>query len=219
MGKIKSILIASLTLASLANGAQAVTTYTNGTLIVIEGNPQPNETNIFMQGLPNATDRDGNVGSQSGTDLIHFKTTTPVDFSNGFATITTCNSCSPAPLIHNVTITSPTGLLWNDMLFGALPTSAHSSDLTITAFLGGQQLGQVFIANIGNGLDPLLTMIAVSGVMDKLVLTSDFGVAQFKQFEISFAPVPLPPAAILFGTALVGLVTLGRRRRSDRLAQ
>jgi hypothetical protein len=35
----------------------------------------------------------------------------------------------------------------------------------------------------------------------------------------SVSPIPLPPAALLFGTALVGLGVLGRRRRKDGLAQ
>ena len=117
------VLATAAVVISAASSAQAATvTYTNGTLIVIEGNPQPQETNIFFQGATNAKTQDGNVGSQSGTGLINFTTTTAADFANGFATISTCNSCNPAPLIHSVTITSPNGLQWNDMVFGALPT-------------------------------------------------------------------------------------------------
>jgi hypothetical protein len=36
--------------------------------------------------------------------------------------------------------------------------------------------------------------------------------------DVSPSPVPLPPAAMLFGTALVGLGVLGRRRRSNAQA-
>src|SRR5262245_5644559 len=37
--------------------------------------------------------------------------------------------------------------------------------------------------------------------------------------DVTAPAVPLPPAAFLFGTALVGLGLLGRRRRKDGLAQ
>ena len=36
--------------------------------------------------------------------------------------------------------------------------------------------------------------------------------------DASLSSVPLPPAALLFGTALVGMGVLGRRRRKDALA-
>jgi hypothetical protein len=36
--------------------------------------------------------------------------------------------------------------------------------------------------------------------------------------DVSVSPVPLPPAAMLFGSALVGLGVLGRRRRSNAQA-
>ena len=38
-------------------------------------------------------------------------------------------------------------------------------------------------------------------------------------FGLATSPVPLPPAALLFGTALVGLGVLGRRRRKEGVAQ
>jgi hypothetical protein len=33
--------------------------------------------------------------------------------------------------------------------------------------------------------------------------------------DVSTPPIPIPPAAFLFGTALVGMTVLGRRRRKD----
>jgi hypothetical protein len=222
---LKTVGLTAALAIGLGTGAAqaATTTYTNGSLTVIEGNPQPKETFIFLPGGTNTTSENGNVGSQTGTSLINFLTTTPVDFAQGFATITTCNSCKPAPLIGSVTLTSPTGLKWNDVLFGALgPSGSGASQLTMTAYLGTTVLGTVAIADIGSGLDALLTEISVAGLMDKLVLTSSTGLVQFKQFEISgsgISNVPLPPAAILFGTALVGMGILGRRRRKDGIAQ
>ena len=46
--------------------------------------------------------------------------------------------------------------------------------------------------------------------LQKGVLTGD--VLQQPEFSVTFAPVPLPPAAWMLGSALVGLVTVGRRK-------
>jgi hypothetical protein len=52
-----------------------------------------------------------------------------------------------------------------------------------------------------------------------LVLFSNSGFSQIKQFEISgLTAVPLPGALVLFGSALVGLGIVGRRRKKGLAA-
>ena len=104
------------------------------------------------------------------------------------------------------------------MVFGAAgPSGSAATQLSIEALLNGVSLGKVNIADIGSGNESFLTFIISAGLMNELKITSaatSTGIDQFKQFEISLTAVPLPPAALLFGTALVGMGILGRRRRS-----
>jgi hypothetical protein len=76
----------------------------------------------------------------------------------------------------------------------------------------------VTFADIGPGANAFLVAIALGGLMDTLTLTSTSGIFQFKQFEVSgltagLTAVPLPPAAWLFGSALLGIGLLARKKR------
>ena len=65
-----------------------------------------------------------------------------------------------------------------------------------------------------NGLNEFLTMAINGSAFTSLVLTSATGFSQIKQFEISgVSQVPLPGALVLFGSGLVGLGVLSRRRK------
>jgi hypothetical protein len=200
----------------LGVGVQSTTaaTLTNGTLTVIEDNA-PAETHIFFNAQVGTLNGTGHVGSQGGTSLLNFATDVAATFANGYATI----DPTTASVIKSLTITSTTGLQWNDLVFRAQgPAGNVPTDLTVSAYLANALLGSVTFNSIGNGAKEFLAFITLNGLMDKLVLTSNLGISQFKQFEISLSAVPLPPAALLFGSALIGLGTLvSRRRRQAKL--
>jgi hypothetical protein len=78
---------------------------------------------------------------------------------------------------------------------------------------------------VGNGPhNPFINLtanwlLAVTGVTSATTISNfifSFGTALGDNHPGS--PVPLPPAALLFGTALVGMGILGRRRKNGRLA-
>lgn len=206
------VLSAAVLTLTAVPAAQAVTTTTNGALSVSEGQPTPAETHIFFDAATNTTSGIGHVGSQTGTPLFSFTSTTDsLNFANGFAQIDPVTG-----LINALTITSPTGFLFNDLVFQAQgPAGNAATDLSFKAFRGGTQVGgTVNIADIGSGANAFLTAIALGGLVDTFTLTSTAGIFQFKQFEVSgLSAVPLPSAAMLFGSAIVGLGLLSRRRR------
>jgi hypothetical protein len=65
----------------------------------------------------------------------------------------------------------------------------------------------------GVGCEIVLRFSALTGFTN----VTNASLSNFRSFDIG--AVPLPPAALLFGTALVGMGILGRRRRKDGIAQ
>ena len=107
----------------------------------------------------------------------------------------------PGPFIWMVPGFLSTGLTGtgnggSDPLGSTLSFTITAAGLTIASFQANA-LGQFFAADIISGTTGL------TGGIDASITTSQ---------------VPLPPAALLFGTALVGMGILGRRRRKDALA-
>jgi hypothetical protein len=205
------------TLAVLPAAHAATVTFSSGAFSVTQGEPTPNETQIFFNAATNTTSATGNVGSQTGTPIFTFTSSTDsFDVANGFAT---GGLTATAGLLNQLTIKAPTGFLFNDLIFRAQgPAGTAPTDLTFAASLGGSAVGgPVTISSIGEGAQAFLTAIALGSLMDTLTLTSTSGIFQFKQFEVSgLTAVPLPGAAWLFGSALVGLGFLGRRRHVQR---
>ena len=83
----------------------------------------------------------------------------------------------------------------------------HSLDFTISA--AGLTLASLVSNQLAGG-DPGVFFL---DVINNNRMGGPTGLINF-----TLAPVPLPPAALLFGTALVGLGVLGRRRRKAGLA-
>jgi hypothetical protein len=73
---------------------------------------------------------------------------------------------------------------------------------------------QAFVVD-GNGEDKF-TIFATNGqTIDTVLITSSTGFESFRQDRIAteLSQIPLPPALVLFGSALVGMAMLGRRRK------
>jgi hypothetical protein len=207
------LLAGAALICAVASAQAATVTYTGGSLTVVEGSPTPSETKIYFDGAVGVQTGTGHLGSQTGTGLFSFSSNpgNPLTYAEGFATV---DPLSATGVITYLDIKSPTGLQWNDMIFAAQgPSGTAATDFKIQAYLAGTLLGTVSIADIGSGAESFLTFIMSAGLMDELKLTSTSGLHQIKQFEVSLNAVPLPPAALLFGSALVGMGILGRRRR------
>ena len=75
--------------------------------------------------------------------------------------------------------------------------------------------GQLDEGNIGNGAQLLLASLLPGSFMTSLNISSN-GLSEPKQFQVSgLSSLPLPSAGLLFGTGIVGLGLLARRRRKS----
>ena len=83
----------------------------------------------------------------------------------------------------------------------------HFLDFTITG--AGLTLASLVSNQLAGG-DP--------GVFFLDVINNNRAGGPTGEINFTLSQVPLPPAALLFGSALVGLGILGRRRRKDELA-
>lgn len=156
----------------------------------------------------------GHVGSQTGTTLVTFSSTTDVlDAANGFATIKSASD----NYINNLTITAP-GYWFGDLIFSVNLGPNANNDLTVTAkdssgatdtFISWSTLGDWV-----NGDNRILVLSTSGNLMQSITINSVYGIAgvgggldQLKQTEISgVTPVPEPEtyAMLLAGLSLVG---------------
>lgn len=164
----------------------------------------------------------GHVGSQTGTPLVMFSSATDtLDAANGFANITSTDGA-----INNITITAP-GYWFSDLIFG-VQLSNSTSDLHVTANdkSGASETFSSWTTQTdwGSGLNTILALSTGANLMqsvtidsndgfDALALDALIGVDQVKHFEISgLTAVPVPAAIWLFGSGLIGLIGVARRK-------
>lgn len=143
---------------------------------------------------------------------------------SGFATIVS----GDGGLIHDVTF-GVYGSYFEDVIFSVIPDDGLV-DITITAVFAD---GTIEAANLqtGNGLENWLALVNDPTNLFKTVnIQSDHGVqlrgqmatdtegglTQIKQWQVSgVTAVPIPAAAWLFGSGLIGLAGIARRRNAS----
>ena len=152
------------------------------------------------------------------TSLTPIGNPTPVIAKNGDANIKNITTAPPKPVdvpYHDLSITVP-GYEFTDLIF----RSQKVADLTISAFDGATLLGASPSFALGNNAEDFLVLATGLTVFTSILLHSDDGFFETKQFKISGLelipnPVPLPPAFVLFAG---GLGLMGWLRRSKRQA-
>jgi hypothetical protein len=120
----------------------------------------------------------------------------------------------PADILNNLQTIIP-GFLFGQAVFNLDATANGTA--TINAF---DQSGTLFsfpLALSGNGQNFFTLTTAGGELISRVTFTSTVGledVAQIRFGELTPSPVPLPPAVLLFGTVLLGVGVLARRKRS-----
>jgi len=211
--KLSAAIFASAAFLAFSGTAQSAPV-TIGDILVTLGNPQPNETMIYLDGPATTTTGTGHVGSQSGdpgTPLVTFTTNVNAEYANGFANIT--GTPTPNGVFTSLTVSVPTGWFFTDLEFSTL----KANQVTATAMNGLDTIGTYSNDALGNGLVAWLVEAQNGKVFTSLVLTSTDGFTQVKQVEISgLAATPLPSALPLFAGGLGVLGLFGWRRKRKR---
>lgn len=154
----------------------------------------------------------GHVGSQNGTPLVMFSSTTDtLDAANGFASITAVDG-----YINNLTITAP-GYWFEDLIFSVNLGPNSNSDLSVTATdrTGGSDTFASWTTQPYwvNGDNRILVLSTYGNLMQSVTINSQTGfqalggLDQLKQTEISgvtAVPEPETYAMLLAGVGLVG---------------
>jgi hypothetical protein len=214
MSKIGLLLVAGASLLGFTFSAQGSTVVCNtanggtclGSISVTLGTPIPNETDIFLKAAT-GTSFVGNVGANNGPALVSFISPQTVDAANGFATF----SSNPNNSVFNqLTISVPTGFVFNDLSFGTL----KATDLEVTASNGAS----FSINDLGSGLNQFLALATNGSEFTSVILHSNSGFSQIKQIQISgLTATPLPGALALLGPVLGLGYCFGFRRRRQRV--
>ena len=184
----------------------------------------PVEEKVFLN-KDSSSDVFGNVGSQFDPRLVTFTSSTDIlSTTNGFATIKAEDG-----LLNSITITAP-GYWFEDLIFSInlasgngrkpnsnldLVVSAEDKSGTVDTFADwASQSAWV------NGDNRIMLVSTEGNLMQSVTITSQAGMESFgglkqlKRIEVSgLTPVPVPAALWLFGSGLIGLIGLARRKR------
>jgi len=225
------LLVAVCSSALFAGSSEAASVY-DGTKVdmYLKQNTFPSgliEEKVYLDaGLSSSIT--GHVGSQTDSRLVTFSSTTDVlDAANGFATIKAQDG-----YLNNITITAP-GYWFEDLIFSVNLTPNSTSDLSVaaTVYSGATNTFSNWAtqSNWVNGENRILVLADGWDLMQSVTITSLFGmqsiggIDQLKQTEISGftnevpvppvgSEIPIPAAAWLFGSALLGFIGYTRRR-------
>jgi hypothetical protein len=203
-----SILTAGVISASAATCFDPPSTCTAGT-----------EVKVFLeQENTGSTLVKGNVGSQSGTPVVDFTSTSLLNAGNGFANITPHTGSS----FSTLDITGP-GFTFTDLAYDVqmLKTGTGSSKVetfTIEALNGNTVVGTHTYTGLNHDAD--LSFLVVAGAGQKFTeieLSSTTGFKEVKHFQLSgLDPVPVPAALPLFAGGLGVLGVFGWRKRKSK---
>jgi hypothetical protein len=159
----------------------------------------------------------GHVGSQTGSTLVNFSSTTDtLDAASGFSNIKAVDG-----FLNNITITAP-GYWFEDLIFSVNLTPNSNTDLSVMAVdrSGGDDTYTNWAdQGLGPGENRILVLSTEGNLMQSVTIESQIGfeslggLDQLKQTEISgLTPVPEPATMLLLGSGFIGLVGYGRKK-------
>ena len=179
------------------------------------------------------------MSSSARADTIGFSCTgstvcTSVSPNTPFFTVTVAAGVSLLSAQYFTDSTSPPGPdnqgydstthlgAWVAGILGTPVSTVANGDISPVSgpFTGLANILAIHVGGSGGSNELLLVFSALTGFSNISAGQSatNLNISNARAFTGSVSPVPLPPAALLFGTALVGLGILGRRRRKDGLA-
>jgi len=180
----------------------------------------------LMASTANATTIDfeefstGNLSNVETINGVEFSVIDPTDdtalriFNDATRTayLLSCDFSLSSPCVKglNVDFGAPVNDVSFDFLAEDLPAGEVSG--TVSAYLDGALVGTIDL--ISNGATvPNLVDLSVLGPIDQLILDPSLDPAGLGYDNFSFSVVPVPAAVWLFGSGLIGLVGLARRKK------
>jgi hypothetical protein len=226
-------LAAGVGMLALAGTANAATLVYNGTdLDIYVGQPSPTDEKVYLSGVDNTLTICGTVGSNAACTVGTNGTATlsaseNIDSGNGFSNIKASDGGEFANLTFSLVNLLFTGLAFNVQL------DDEATQLTVAGnFFGGgteSYSGFLSLAGWNNASAEQLYVVTKNGkalqnlVISALISDGDGGsdpggIFELKQFVVETTPIPLPPAVLLFGTALAGVGFMSRRKKAANAA-
>lgn len=174
-------------------------------------------------------DLTGSIGSNTTDKEAYWNTTDEgglVGQGNGFATI---KGGADDGLIHDITF-GVYNSYFEDVIFSAIPVNQQEIDITVTATFSDGSSETSSTLQTANGLEAYLVLADTGKLFKEVNISSDSGMViagpdsgdttdggatQFKQWQVSgVTPVPIPAAVWFFGSGLIGLAGIARRKKA-----